>query len=94
MARVKIKEDRNIKSGVTGEITLTQEWPNADLIITGSIKGLQTFHNKNGSNSTTKHGFHIHENPVVDMDCNTTGSHFNPTNQTHGKPGSPEGMQP
>ena len=89
--RVTINEDRNIKSGVSGEITLKQEGAIGDLKITGSVKGLQKYHNTNSSNSSNEHAFYIHENPVVDMDCTTAGSHFNPTNKTHGKPGSPTG---
>ena len=89
--RVTINEDKNIKSGVTGEITLKQDYIQGEVKITGSIKGLQKYHNNNGSNFTSEHGFHIHENPVVGMDCTTAGSHFNPTNKTHGKPGSNTG---
>jgi Cu/Zn superoxide dismutase len=31
-----------------------------------------------------KHGFHIHENPIVGNDFKTAGSHFNPTGKKHG----------
>jgi superoxide dismutase, Cu-Zn family len=34
--------------------------------------------------SPGKHGFHIHENPIVGNDFNTAGSHFNPTGKKHG----------
>tara|TARA_B100001093_G_C26859015_1_gene1028977 strand:- start:4588 stop:5025 length:438 start_codon:yes stop_codon:yes gene_type:complete len=31
-----------------------------------------------------KHGFHIHENPFQNDDCNEAGSHYNPKKKEHG----------
>lgn len=32
------------------------------------------------------HGFHIHENAVVDGDCASAGGHYNPFGNQHGAP--------
>jgi Cu-Zn family superoxide dismutase len=44
-----------------------------------SIKGLK---------KNAKHGFHVHEYGDMSEQCTSMCSHFNPTNDTHGCPGS------
>jgi len=37
------------------------------------------------------HGFHIHDKGDLSEDCQGAGGHYNPTEATHGSPGSDEG---
>lgn len=57
---------------IYGEIYFEQK--NNDIVVTGWTLGLPD----------GKHGFHIHENPVVNGDCDSVGGHFNPSNLKHG----------
>lgn len=67
-----------------GTITMTQKDVDAPVKFHVKLK-----HVRPVSKRPTLHGFHIHENPVVNQHdlektCNTCGGHFNPTNCNHG----------
>ena len=64
--------EQNLNSGVSGDISFSQE-TGKNIKINGAIKGL----------ADGKHGFHIHEKAVTGNDCNSTGAHFNPDNVNH-----------
>tara|TARA_B100000900_G_scaffold410472_1_gene428335 strand:- start:2725 stop:3222 length:498 start_codon:yes stop_codon:yes gene_type:complete len=46
--------------------------------------------NIHGLKKNAKHGFHVHEYGDMSEQCNSMCSHFNPTHQNHGCPGSKE----
>ena len=69
-------DSATFQSGVSADITIKET--DSEITIKGTVQGLP-------SNSThNKFGLHIHENPFTDNDCNTAGTHFNPTNTEHG----------
>jgi len=71
-------------NSITGFIRFQQSSVNDPLQISVNITGLPV------GQGTFKHGLHVHEKSIqstsddVTIRCGSTGSHFNPTNQTHG----------
>lgn len=68
-------------STASGSLTITQENSLAAIMITGTIT--------NVSPSNAEHGFHVHENGVIEPSCDAAGVHFNPNNRSHGPPTNP-----
>lgn len=67
-------------SGVQGEVTFTEE--NGEVKMTGTFAGL----------SEGEHAIHIHEKAdCSSADGTSTGGHWNPTSEPHGKWGAAEG---
>lgn len=67
-------------SSLTGKVTFTEK--NGEVTMEALIKGLPE----------GKHAIHIHEKgDCSSKDGKSAGGHWNPTNQPHGKWGSPEG---
>ena len=69
---------------ITAHIQIKQN-KDDEIRITGSVQGLPP-------TDSFRYGFHIHEHSILDNDCDTCGSHFNPLNSTHGAPGAIDGM--
>lgn len=67
------------KDKIKGDLHLFQMDNNVTVIKT-DVKGL----------SPGLHGIHVHQSPVEDEDCNSTGPHFNPFQTTHGDVGCHE----
>ncbi|CCA67654.1 probable superoxide dismutase [Cu-Zn] [Serendipita indica DSM 11827] len=67
-------------SGVSGTVYFQQDKPHSKVKITGTIQGLT---------ANAKRGFHVHTFGDLSGGCNSTGTHFNPFNQTHGGPNDP-----
>ena len=83
VAIVNINEG-DFASGVTAHIQFAQN--EDDVIrITGSVRGLP-------KTNSSKYGFHVHEDPISDNDCDSCGSHFNPLASKHGAPGASLGI--
>jgi len=65
---------------ITGWLLFEQDTPTSPVVVTGSFDGL------NG----TLHGLHIHQyGDLRTLNGSATGSHWNPTNSSHGLPGYP-----
>ncbi|XP_041066822.1 superoxide dismutase [Cu-Zn]-like [Carcharodon carcharias] len=60
---------------VTGTIRLKAEGGHSTSVA-GEISGL----------TPGKHGFHVHTFGDISKGCGSTGSHYNPCNETHGAP--------
>jgi len=60
-----------------GSVELRQAGPNAPVVITGEISGLEP---------NSVHGFHVHGSGDIRKGCGSTGGHFNPKGMTHGAP--------
>lgn len=77
---VKFMMEPKSDSGVQGEVTFTEE--NGEVKMMASFTGL----------SEGEHAIHIHEKADCSADDGTsTGGHWNPTNEPHGKWGASEG---
>ena len=86
VAIVEIKE--GIFPSGNGSITAHiqfQQNKDDEIRIIGSVQGLPPA-------DTSKYGFHVHKDPLVDNDCTSCGTHFNPLNSKHGPPGGMQGM--
>lgn len=80
-ASVNLKPDVTISSNtsINGVIHLEQNSSSDNLTLIVAISGLEP---------NTEHGWHIHELPVTNNNCTSTGGHYNPMNTTHGGPTS------
>ncbi len=77
---IKIALEPKSDSNVSGTITFTQE--NGSVTMVANMEGL----------TEGTHAIHIHEkSDCSSPDGTSAGGHWNPTNQPHGKWGSPEG---
>ncbi|ORZ00622.1 superoxide dismutase [Syncephalastrum racemosum] len=63
-------------AAITGMINFTQPHPGAQTTVTAKIHGLEP----------GKHGIHVHSLGDISGGCNSTGTHWNPRNMTHGGP--------
>ncbi|XP_055338131.1 superoxide dismutase [Cu-Zn]-like [Paramacrobiotus metropolitanus] len=64
-------------TGVHGYVVFDQTMPGLPVQISGLISGLAP---------NSLHGFHIHNFGDIRNSCLSAGSHFNPSNETHGAP--------
>lgn len=62
---------------VNGTLHFVQDTSSGTVKITGEIHGLVP---------NALRGFHVHEFGDISSGCASTGSHYNPTNSTHGAP--------
>ena len=77
---IKFTMEPKSDSGVQGEVTFTEE--NGEVKMTGTFAGL----------SEGEHAIHIHEKAdCSSADGKSTGGHWNPTSEPHGKWGAAEG---
>ena len=77
---IKFQMEAKSDSGVTGEVTFTEE--NGNVVMKAELTGL----------SEGEHAIHIHEKAdCSSADGKSTGGHWNPTFQPHGKWGDAEG---
>ncbi|CAD7700554.1 unnamed protein product [Ostreobium quekettii] len=58
-----------------GLIIFTEKVGKGKTLIHGNVRGL-------GPHS--KHGFHVHSQPITNGNCSSAGGHYNPFNATHG----------
>ena len=72
------------KGYITAHIQIQQN-KDDEIRITGSVQGLPP-------KNSLKYGFHVHKDPLLDNDCTSCGTHFNPLNSKHGPPGGMQGM--
>ncbi|XP_033339250.2 superoxide dismutase [Cu-Zn] isoform X2 [Megalopta genalis] len=77
---VKLAAENPKQADVTGDITFIQDVDNSTVHIIGTINGL----------TPGKHGFHVHEKGDMRQGCISAGSHYNPTQQSHGGPTASE----
>jgi Cu-Zn family superoxide dismutase len=63
----------NGNSGISGDVKFEQNVSGGKVEVKGEINGLNGIH-----------GFHIHEKPLVGIDCATSGGHYNPFGVDHG----------
>lgn len=75
-ASVDILPNAGSGNKVQGTVTIEQA-KGSDLSINLQLSGLPP---------NTLHGWHIHENPVLNQNCSTSGGHFNPLSLNHGAP--------
>ncbi|KAG7440879.1 uncharacterized protein BT62DRAFT_937665 [Guyanagaster necrorhizus] len=64
-------------SKVTGKVTFEQASPDAPMVVTGSLEGLDP---------SASRGFHIHQFGDLSEGCISAGPHFNPFGKNHGAP--------
>lgn len=77
---IKFTMEPKSESNVSGEVTFTEE--NGQVMMTATFSGL----------SEGEHAIHIHEKAdCSSADGTSTGGHWNPTNEPHGKWGASEG---
>ena len=69
---------------ITAHIQFEQK-KDGEIRITGSVQGLPP-------TNSSKYGFHVHDKPLLDNDCKSCGTHFNPLNSKHGAPSGILGM--
>ena len=72
------------KGYITAHIQFQQN-KDDEIRIIGSVQGLPPA-------DSSKYGFHVHKDPLLDNDCTSCGTHFNPLNSKHGPPGGMQGM--
>ena len=74
VAIVEIKEGifSSGNESITAHIQIRQN-KDDEIRITGSVQGLPP-------TESLRYGFHIHEHSILDNDCDTCGTHFNPLN--------------
>lgn len=58
-----------------GSVTFTQQVAGGNVTVTGTLTQVPY---------GVPHGFHIHQIGTIEPDCTAAGSHFNPTNVSHG----------
>lgn len=66
---------QNLNSGISGNINFYQDASGGPVEINAVVYGIPNIH-----------GFHIHEKPLENDNCDSAGPHFNPKNVTHGGP--------
>lgn len=80
METIKVAMEPKSDSDVKGEVTFTQDGNTVNMMAT--LSGL----------TPGEHAIHLHEKADCSAaDGTSTGGHWNPTNQPHGKWGAPEG---
>ena len=78
--KIKLKLDPKSNSGVSGNVVFSEE--NGMVTMTAIMGGL----------TPGAHAIHLHEKADCSADdATSTGGHWNPTSEPHGKWGSPEG---
>lgn len=66
---------QNLNSGIGGNINFSQDSTGGPVKVDALVFGIPNIH-----------GFHIHEKPLENNNCDSAGPHFNPKNVTHGAP--------
>uniref|UniRef100_A0A1W6SA21 Superoxide dismutase [Cu-Zn] n=1 Tax=Urechis unicinctus TaxID=6432 RepID=A0A1W6SA21_UREUN len=68
------------RQNVTGSVVLQQDEEDGNTVLTLSLSGFNT------TDGNNEHGFHVHSNGDLSNGCQSTGSHYNPTNFNHSGP--------
>jgi len=74
---------------IRGKVYMTEKDANT-LVVTLTVSGIQPSESSMTASQRLKHGFHVHQFGNLNNGCESTGSHFNPFNMTHGSTDSNE----